>query len=92
MKKVLSELYFGNIQPNVKDFNRNSKFGKAMKKASENEQVLLELLDEKEKELFIEFVNAESEIVGLTGLDAFVDGFRLGANILIETITEEKLL
>jgi len=88
MKKILSELYFGNIEMNIKNFDSNSEFGKAMKALSESEAKLLETLDNNEKELFINFTNAETEIIGLTGLEAFINGFKLGANIMIEITSE----
>jgi len=87
-KKTLSELYFGNIQPNVKDYDINSEFGKVMKIISENEAKLIEILDNNEKELFVNFTNAEAEIIGLTRVDAFIDGFKLGANIMLEITSE----
>lgn len=88
MARVLEELYYGNINPNTKSFKSGSGFQKAMRTVSENEEKLLLLLTGKEKELFLDLMNAQSEILGMTSLETFIEGFRLGAKFGIE-ITEK---
>ena len=84
MRKLLEELYYGNINPNEKQFIKNTDFDKAMHALSQNEDKLTELLDGKEKKLFLEFVNAQSIINGTTSVESFINGFRLGARIALE--------
>ncbi|OQB12601.1 MAG: hypothetical protein BWY15_02164 [Firmicutes bacterium ADurb.Bin193] len=84
MARVLEELYYGNIDPNTKSFQLGSSFHKAMQTVSDNEEKLLLLLTGKEKDLFIDLVNAQSEILGTTSLETFIEGFRLGAKFGIE--------
>jgi len=86
---MLEELYFGNINPNEKQFIRNSDFDRAIQIISANEAKLTELLDGKEKNLFLQLVNAQSEINGITGVESFICGFRLGARIVIEIMSED---
>ncbi|OQB12896.1 MAG: hypothetical protein BWY15_02045 [Firmicutes bacterium ADurb.Bin193] len=84
MARVLEELYYGNIDPNAKSFQPGSSFQKAMQTVSDNEEKLLLLLMGKEKDLFIDLINAQSEILGITSLETFIEGFRLGARFGIE--------
>lgn len=89
MRRMLEELYFGNINPNVKRVIRDSRYDQAMRVVSENEEKLPLLLEGKEKSLFLDFVNAHSEVNGITGVESFIGGFRLGARIAIEIMNEE---
>ena len=86
---MLDELYFGNIDPNTQTFDRHSNFGKAMKVMSDTEDELLKLLDGKENQLFRDFVKAQSEINGITGVEKFIKGFKLGARIGLEIVSED---
>lgn len=89
MRRMLEELYYGNIRPNDKQFIRNTQFDKAMHVLSENETKLTGLLEGQEKKLFLDLVNAQSEVNGVTAVESFIEGFRLGARIAIEIMNEE---
>ena len=86
---ILEELYFGNIDPNAQSFDRTSNFGKAMQVTVDTEEELLKLLEGREKQLFRDFVAAQSEIVGITAVEKFVKGFKLGARIGLEILSDE---
>lgn len=88
MKKVLEDLYFGEIEPNVSDCKDNPQLQKSIQIVSENEDVLLKLLEGKERELFLDLVNAQSEVDGNTAAISFIDGFKLGARIIAESIMD----
>ena len=87
--RMLEELYFGNIDPNTQTFDRHSNFGKAMQVMSDTEDELLKLLGGKENQLFRDFVKAQSEINGITGVEKFIKGFKLGARIGLEIVSED---
>jgi len=89
MRRMLEELYYGNIRPNDKQFIRDTQFDKAMHVLSENEEKLTSLLEGQEKKLFLDLVNAQSEVNGVTAVESFINGFRLGARIVIEIMNEE---
>ncbi|HWQ50693.1 MAG TPA: hypothetical protein VN369_02720, partial [Terriglobales bacterium] len=82
------ELYFGNINPNEKQFVQNSGYSKAMQTIFTNEGKLTELLTGKEKSLFFDYANAQSEINSITAIEYFSDGFRLGAKIILEVMSD----
>ncbi len=87
MARILEELYYGNIDPNTKGVKAGSAYDKATRIASDNEEKLLMLLSRKEKDLLIDLLSAQSEILGITTMETFIEGFRLGAKFGIE-ITE----
>ena len=58
MKKVLEDLYFGEIQPNVSNFDENPRLKKSAQIVTENEEILMKILDGKKKKLFLDLVNA----------------------------------
>lgn len=90
MRKILEELFFGNINPNEKQFKRNSEYADYMNTISTNEEKITVLLSEKEKPLFIDFVNAQSSVNGITAVENFIIGFRLGIRIGIEIMDDEN--
>lgn len=51
MKKVLEDLYFGEIQPNISNHDENSRLKKAEQIVDENEEILLKLFGRKRKEI-----------------------------------------
>ncbi|WP_373264093.1 DUF6809 family protein [Hungatella hathewayi] len=89
MRRMLEKLFYGNISPNEKQFIRGTGFDKAMRTLSENEDKLTELLDGKEKTLFLDLVNAQSVASGTTAVENFIGGFRLGARIALEIMSDE---
>ena len=85
MKSFIRELYYGNIDPQAKTFDRDSAYGKALETTVNKEAVLADLLPEKEKALFLDYVNAWDEVLGITAAETFVDGFRIGAAFMLDT-------
>jgi len=88
MSSILEELYFGNINPSEKRFVRDSQYDKAIQAISTNGERLTELLTDKEKSLFLDYANAQSEINSISMIESFVDGFRLGAKIMLEVMSD----
>ncbi len=87
---LLEELYFGNINPNSKQFIRGSDFDKAMQKIATNEDKLTKQLNDEDKRLFMDFCNTQNEINSITAIEYFNDGFRLGAKIIMEIMSDES--
>lgn len=89
MDSILEDLYFGNIDMNTQGFNRNSDVAKAMDTLVKVEDRLTELLDGKEKQLFLDYVNAWSEVNAETAVGRFMFGFKVGARITAEALNSE---
>jgi len=84
MKSILHELYYGNVNPNEKPFQRDSEYSRVIKSLSDSEEKLLKLLTGTEKELFETFSKAQGNLNEISVTESFVDGFCLGMRIAIE--------
>lgn len=89
MKNVISELYYGNIDPQARGFKNGSFLKKQMAVLSESEAMLTERLTGEEKKAFLSFVNASDVILGESELDSFIVGFRLGARLIFDTFVND---
>jgi len=60
--QILKDLYFSNISPSGKSFDRNSLYGKKLKTVSDTEEKFLALLNNSEKELLVCFSDANGNM------------------------------
>lgn len=88
MKQVLEDFYFGEIQPNIRSHSSNPRLKKCSQTINENEEILLKLLEGKERKLFLDFVDAQSEVEGTSAVENFINGFKLGVRMIVESIVE----
>lgn len=84
----IENLYFGEINPNFQNFQHKPEYKKAYATMDKNEELLMELLDGKEKSMFIHFVNANSEVNGITAYESFAEGFKLAVEMMREVFVE----
>ena len=84
MKKILEDLFFGELQPNVMNHSDNP----SIQIMDEKEETLLKLLEGKERKLFLDLINAQSELDGNCAVEQFINGFKLGARMIAEAIIE----
>lgn len=80
----IEELYYGNINPNEKCFEKDTQFAKALERFCENESKLTEALTGENLKLFIDMVKAADEITACTSVDNFKIGFILGMRMMID--------
>ncbi len=88
MKKILEDLFFGELQPNVMNHSDNPSIQKCIQIMDEKEETLLKLLEGKERKLFLDLINAQSELGGNCAVEQFINGFKLGARMIAEAIIE----
>lgn len=86
MADFIEELYYGNINPNAKQFNLSSQYAKAMKTFCENEKILIKELTDNNLDLFNDLVNAHDEITATTAIENFKLGFRLGVQMICDSL------
>ena len=87
---ILQELFYGNIVPNDDGFDYNSGYGRAMRVIADNEEKLLMLLKDVERRLFVNFRDAQSTLNSITAEEKFIQGFKMGALIMIEVLKSQK--
>lgn len=87
---VLQDLFYGNINPNEQCFNKNSEYAKYVGIVSDNEEKLTAFLNSlpntvNEQHLLSQIINAQSELSQFSEMERFIEGFRLGAGIMLDT-------
>ena len=91
MSNVIEELYYGNLEPQELTTEITPKLKKKLSALVKKEEELTAMLPEKERELFVNYVNAHNEFSSIGNSDSFISGFRLGARFTYDTfITETK--
>ena len=90
MTNFLEELYYGNIDPQARGYRKGSHNLKVSQSINELEEKLTERLNGEDKALFRDFCNAYGELMGESGLDSFIVGFRLGANMIFDTFCSDS--
>ena len=90
MKSIIKELYFGNIEPQARNFENDSFLQKQMSILSRCEQTLTEKLTGDEKKTFLAFANTSNIALSETELDRFIVGFRLGAKFVYDIFADNN--
>ena len=86
---IIEELFFGNIDPNDLPLGQDSQYSKAMKVIDAIEDSLAERLEGREQKQYLDLVNAYGEILGITSVENFINGFRVGARFILDTFVIE---
>lgn len=89
MYGILEEFYYGNIDPQMREVNKNSKLYKMIFRMEEIEARLLNTLEGEEKEMFATYVDLANQTESASSLDSFLVGFRLGAKFTYDTFVRE---
>ena len=89
--QVLEDLYLGDIHPSERSFKRGSQYARALHEVVEANDALSETLDDEQSELFEEFMTAQREVNVLTDCETFCYAFKLGAKIMLDVLTDEKM-
>ena len=84
--KILSDFFYGNINPNEKQFDRDSEYGKTADKLLKIENDLKAMLDEDALKLYEKQVRLDGEITGMTAEAYFIDGFRTGFRMAVAVL------
>ena len=89
MYGILEEFYYGNIDPQMREVNKNSKLYKMIFRMEEIEARLLNTLEGEEKDMFATYVDLANQTESASSLDSFLVGFRLGAKFTYDTFVSE---
>ena len=81
---IIEELYYGNLNPNEKRYDRDSQYAKALELLCKNEKILSETLAGDTLKLFNKLMDASDEIIACTGTENFKMGFSLGVQLMAD--------
>ena len=83
---TLEDLYYGNIIPGEHSFKRGSAYSEVLGYIVRHQDDLLATFTEQQKEIFEKLKDCESELHSMNELQAFTEGFKLAARLLIEVM------
>lgn len=83
---TLEDLYYGNLFPHEKCAKLDDEMKELLGLLNRNEEKLIATLSDKQKETFEKYNDCNQEISEICERNAFLNGFRLGARIIIEVI------
>lgn len=92
MQKIIEKIYRGEIYPAEQIDPMLQNFREKWEKSKSNAEAFSERLSDEFRPLFEAVMADKLEIATLEQTQAFVDGFKLGAKLLVEVIFEEKKL
>ena len=84
MRKILEDLYFGNITPGEQHMAPDSEMKLAVDRAARYEGQLMEHLEEPDQAILEKLIRSQHEIDSITALENFILGFRLGIRLMAE--------
>ena len=84
-KNFFESLYYGEIAPYEKCVAHSPEYEKAAKTICSCEEKLTACLNEEERELFSQLIEAEGDLSEYSILEYFAEGFRLGAEFMLDT-------
>lgn len=86
--KILEEFWYGNIHPMDRSIVRDSRMDKLLKLVVKNEQQLIDVLSDREREIFQKLKDSQDELSSVTECESFTLGFRLGARFMLEVMED----
>ena len=89
--QILEDLYIGNVRPGERMFKRNSQYAKALDETVKAGDALIASLSEEQKEFFEDYMTAHREVNILTDCETFCYGFKVGAKIMLDVLTEGQM-
>ena len=89
MRKVLEDLYFGNIVPYEKRIAAGSELRHLVKRAADCESQLAEQLNDTEKQTLDTLIGTQREIDSTMAREYFILGFRLDVRLITECMDED---
>ena len=96
MKNILERLYFESAHHNYKLYAKDPAYADASQLKESNYEILLDMLNDPEKERFEKFLEADGELKGIEHYSTFTYAFRFGTLLMIEIfadrdqVTEER--
>lgn len=87
---ILENLWFGNIAPVDRKLTRGSEVKKILEAVTANEDIFTAELSAEGQRAYTEYDKLISKISEISECDAFGKGFRLGARLMLEILSEEN--
>ncbi len=90
MPETIKALYYGNIAPFETPMPAHSPLRKLVPKLAKHEAALTGLLDTEGRQLLKDFDDLHQQVTCITSEENFIQGFRLGVQLMAECLTESQ--
>ena len=87
---ALKDLWSGKINLHEKGFP-STQYARAMRKLADCGEALMGTLNDEQRKMFSEYMDDQLEVSVIADCASFIDGFRLGAKIMLDVLTEGKM-
>ena len=85
--RILEELWYGNINPQGPDRQKNPQIEQALLLVVKSEDAMRAMLTDTQKEQFEKVSDRQSELTDQLERRAFAEGFRLAVKIMVDVMT-----
>ena len=86
--RILEDLWCGNIRPSEYDVSSCSEYAAALERINQVEEKLRDALTNEQKELFDRYTESVRNLHALADFLLFQNSFRLGSQMMLETMIE----
>ena len=86
----IENLWYGNIRPSQKAIRKDSQYHKTLTHLTSLTTSLLADFSEEQRKLYNEIANVQGELDAIESKENFVEGFRYGAGMMLDVISEYK--
>lgn len=83
---IIEDLYYGNLFPHEKCSRIDDEVKELLKLLNRNEDKLTATLSEDQKKTFEKYKDCNREISEISERETFLNGFQLGARIIIDVV------
>ncbi len=87
---ILEELWGDRVNLRERGFP-SKQYARAMRRLADCEEKLTGILDEEQRKLFEEYADDQREVSVIADCASFIDGFKLGAKIMLDVLTEGEM-
>ena len=90
MQRILEDLYLGNLTVSGQTFRRGTKYARALARVAETEETLSQKLAPEDHPLLAEYAMASAGLTSVSLEEAYIEGFRTGARIMLAVLQEDE--
>ena len=89
MRRILEDLYHGNLTASGQTFRRGTKYARALDRVTKMEDALGQKLTPEDRPLLAEYAMASAGLTSVSIEEAYIEGFRTGARIMLAVLESD---
>ena len=89
MRRILEDLYHGNLTASRRTFRRGTKYARALARVAETEETLGQKLAPEDHPLLAEYAMVSARLTSVSLEEAYIEGFRTGARIMLAVLESD---